>query len=147
MAKRSQAKMNTTDFFAYCNPEPEAGKLPEDQTGFTLQAPCDLPDEDKEVNILLLRDGSLIRYPFTRFLLAISDQTGKSPWELCHRLADVNQMCFENYWLPFHTGEVIWVTGKFKPVLRDSLISIDKFWALNPVVYEEVCQEFSEEIE
>ena len=121
------------NLFDHCNPE-----ITEPEIAFSKNL-------DDHVSILLACRGSLLRYPYTRFLVAISSQAKVTPWELDGRLTDADSIHFQGYCLPFEKGEILWVDGKLKPVTRKCLVRIPEFWALNPVVYEEVQESFREE--
>ena len=123
------------NFFDHCDPEISEPEI------------VTIPAIEDDTYILLACEGTLIRYPYTRFLIAISSQAKVTPWELAQHLTDADSVHFGSYCLPFQKGELIWVNDKLKPVLRKSLIRIPEFWAFNPVMYEEVQQAFREEKE
>ena len=111
------------------------------------ELPFDLTEDDGS-RILLLTKNTVIKYLYTRFLLAISDQANLSPWAVAHQLADNDRMYFENYYLPFYKGEAIWVEEEKKLgiVCRSSMVSMPPFWALNPIQSEEISNGYKEDL-
>ena len=129
--------------FEQCNFEPDS-RVNLQQSTALVPKRFQLPREEKAY-ILLARKGSVIRYPLDRFLLTIANQTLQSPWDIAELLDRATSVAFTDYCLPFYPGEQIWVDGQLKPIVRRSMVKFKKFFALNPIMYQEVVQEYDSE--